>query len=96
MSDLGQCSAKVWFRAESLSYNTATSAELVHVYVSGICAEPDPWSDYHHHFYTGHVVPNYSFPVSLHGGADAFHCWESCPSLGALKFLQPILGGSWK
>jgi len=34
-------------------------------------------SDCRHHFYMRHVVPGYSFPVSLHGGADPFQCWES-------------------
>lgn len=79
MSDLGQYSANVWFQAVSLSYNTATLAELVHICASGICAEPDPGivhrisqSDCFCHFHMGHVVHGYSFPVSLHGGANPF------------------------
>lgn len=79
MSDLGQHSAKVWFQAVSLSYNTATLAELVHICASEICAEPDPGiahrisqSDFCCHFHMGHVVHGYSLPVSLHGGASPF------------------------
>lgn len=44
MPDLDQRSAKVCFQAVNLSYNTATSAELVHICASGICAELDPGS----------------------------------------------------
>lgn len=55
-------------------------------------------SDYCHHFYKGHVVPSYSFPVSLHGqlgGAGPFQCWESWLSPGTLKLLR-VLGRSSK
>lgn len=77
MSDLGQYSAKVWFQAVSLSYNTATLAEMVHICASGICAEPglgiahkNSQSDCCCHFHMGHVVHGYNFLVSLHGGAN--------------------------